>query len=499
MFFYIISTQKYANNFIITNLFINIYKKYSLFFRGRKKHRKNVKSRKFYKQQKAAKQNLAKRNICHEFAYELTKIISHHFPNLHEQLKTIVDVRKINHYGINEIIFGGIGMFVFKSGSRNNMDNVAGEHKFKKNFRKAFGCRLPKMDTIAVVFKKMPPEELENLKVTLVKQLLENKMFDKWRQNGKVVIAIDATGLVTFNERHCDKCLVRHYKINEKRKVEKTVYFHNVLEAKLVTSNGFSISLCTEWIENNGEEYDKQDCERKAFERMAEKLKLNFPRLAICLCADGLYPNNTFFEICKKNCRDYIVTLTDKSLKGLWEKIRPANRDYKKNEFDDGPIQYNQAYQYINNIEHNGYIHNWIQMDEIQTQQNGKIQKFKFVHLTNIPLSHENALLVSNTGRLRWKIEKQGFDRQKNHGYNIGHKYCRKSYIGLKNFYQCCQIAHLFNQLVELSKNFEKYVPAKKTVKHVWTCLWAFMLYGDISEPQIIENRNHKTQIQYIS
>lgn len=442
---------------------------------------------------------MRKRKELKDFAYEFSKILFHHFPDLHNQLSEVIDPRKIWQYAINEIVFGGIAMFVFKSGSRNNMNNCAGEGNFKKNFYKCFKFKLPHLDTIAVVFKIMPEKELENLKTTLVKQLIENKLFDKYRYDGKIVIAIDATGVVSFDKRHCDKCLTRTYKANEKRKIDKIVYFHNVVEAKLVTKNGFSISLCSFWIENEGLEFDKQDCEIKAFVRLAEKLKEDFPRLSICLCADGLYPNNTFFEICTKNGWDYIVTLPDKSLKGLWQKILHTNRDYKKYSFEEGSIKYVQEYQYINNIEHNGYIHNWIQLDELQTNEKGTTEKFKFVHLTNIEISHTNALSVSNTGRLRWKIEKQGFDQQKNHGYNICHKYCRKSYTGLKNFYQCCQIAHLFNQLMELSENFLSFKSAKITIKHIWNCFVAFMWYGDICANKIMEIVLYKTKIQYIT
>jgi hypothetical protein len=40
----------------------------------------------------------------------------------------------------------------------------------------------------------------------------------------------------------------------------KTTYFHSVLEARLITPNGFSVSIATEWIENpESGEYDKQD------------------------------------------------------------------------------------------------------------------------------------------------------------------------------------------------------------------------------------------------
>jgi len=56
-------------------------------------------------------------------------------------------------------------------------------------------------------------------------------------------------------------------------------YFHYVLEAKLVTSTGLAISLASKFIENDpGRDYEKQDCEQKAFVRLAAKIKKYFPR-----------------------------------------------------------------------------------------------------------------------------------------------------------------------------------------------------------------------------
>jgi hypothetical protein len=81
------------------------------------------------------------------------------------------------------------------------------------------------------------------------------------------LVAVDATGVMSFQERHCEHCLTKTSKNG------KTTYFHYVLEAKLVTSAGHAISLATEWVENPVGEFDKQDCERKAFLRLAEKIK----------------------------------------------------------------------------------------------------------------------------------------------------------------------------------------------------------------------------------
>ena len=172
-------------------------------------------------------------------------------------------------------------------------------------------------------------------KTAMIKTLLEKKVFHKWRFEGKFLVAADGTGIATYQKKHCDACLYTESKYGVK------TYYHKVLEAKIVTSNGFSISICTVWIDNedtNNGIYDKQGCETKAFKKLAKKLKKDFPRLPICFCVDGLYPNNSFFEICENNNWNYIVTLKDGNLKGLWKKIRLVNREYRKNEYKDDNI-----------------------------------------------------------------------------------------------------------------------------------------------------------------
>lgn len=45
-------------------------------------------------------------------------------------------------------------------------------------------------------------------------------------------------------------------------------------------------------------------------------------------------------------------------------------------------------------------------------------------------------MLTADGGRLRWKIENEGFNIQKNLGYELEHKYSRVSFVALKNYYQ---------------------------------------------------------------
>lgn len=81
------------------------------------------------------------------------------------------------------------------------------------------------------------------------------------------MVIFDATGLFHFKERRCPHCLKKV--LNKGTEDEQAVYCHHVLEAKLVLGEGFAVSIGTEFIENENEDVSKNDCETKAFKRLA--------------------------------------------------------------------------------------------------------------------------------------------------------------------------------------------------------------------------------------
>ena len=58
------------------------------------------------------------------------------------------------------------------------------------------------------------------------------------------------------------------------------------------------------------------------------------------------------------------------------------------------------------------------------------------------------AALGNRGGRLRWTIENEGFNIQKNGGFALEHAYGTSPWA-IKNFYLLMQLAHLILQLVE--------------------------------------------------
>lgn len=426
--------------------------------------------------------------------YQISQSIVHHFPDLLDSLEQITDPRKRKSYKMQELLLGCIVMYVFKSGSRHSYNQDRKTESFRKNYSCLFnGMGLPHMDTVDEVLRQIEPAELESLKGLLIKALLKRRVLHKFRLLGKHFgIAIDATGYASFEQAPYEGC---PYRTSKKGKV---TYTQPILEAKLVTRNGFSISIATEWV-LNGEEYEKQDCELKAFKRLAERLKKDFPQLSICILADGLYPNKSVFDLCQQYNWTFIITLKDTQLKDVQQEVAVFGQLYRNNVAVEEKVVnkeqiISRSYRWINEIDYHGHTLHWIECVELKRNiETGKEESNRFGHITSFKVNSRNCKELSAGGRLRWKIENEGFNIQKNGGYQLKHKYSRGNLNAIQNYYQCMQIGHLINQLVELSRRFRQ-LKNKFTLQHIWKVMIAFMFFGQIEESLLFLK---KTQFRY--
>jgi hypothetical protein len=217
--------------------------------------------------------------------WEVKKVLRCHFSDLYDRLNALSDTRERKCYSPAELVLGGIVLFLLKNKSRNEMDNCFREKEFSDNYRKIFKLRCPSMCAVEDFYRTVDPQEFDDLKSSLIAVLIEKRTLHSHRLFGKYfTIAVDGTGIHSSQIKHWDECT---YKTSKNGVV---TYMNHVLEAKLVCSNGLSLSLCSEMV-TNGEEFIKQDCELNAFKRLAPRLKKYFPRLPICLLLDGLYCN----------------------------------------------------------------------------------------------------------------------------------------------------------------------------------------------------------------
>lgn len=99
----------------------------------------------------------------------------------------------------------------------------------------------------------------------LVEILIRKKVLERYRLLDQYyVVAVDGTGLYSFHQRYCQYWLTFTHQ-------GQTTYYHYVLEAKLITWDGFSLFLMSEFIDNPQANPSKQDCELNAFHRLAAR------------------------------------------------------------------------------------------------------------------------------------------------------------------------------------------------------------------------------------
>jgi len=105
-----------------------------------------------------------------------------------------------------------------------------------RTFLVLFGAPgVPHGDTLNLAFQNLRPDDLQEVVCSMLETLIRKKvlypfrLLDRW-----FTVALDATGCVTFHERHCDHCLTR-------KSGSTILYYHNVLEAKLVARTGLAL------------------------------------------------------------------------------------------------------------------------------------------------------------------------------------------------------------------------------------------------------------------
>lgn len=394
----------------------------------------------------------------YQFVCQLALTINRHFPDFYGQISQLPDNRKHPRYQVKELIVSGLFMFLFKQKSRNQADCTAKNLDYQDNIRRIFGVNVADMDTVDRYLRFIDNEQLEQVKQNMFRELVKSKTFQKYKYQGQYfMFAIDGSGFQSFDYEPYPECPFKKFK-------NGNVWTTYVLEVKLVTANGFSISVASEWIENpTDKEFDKQDCEFEALKRVSAKLKNAFPRLPIMLLLDGLYPKEPIFSICKKYGWRYVITLKDKSLKSVQEQISDQIRFKKFKQANH--VQANKThwlkndYTIFESIEykgHNLYVIETLFEEKHKTSQ--QTEQTRFVHITDIELTTGNAHKTSQAGRMRWKIENEGFNNQKNNQYNASHKFSRTNFNAVKNYYQLLQIADMINQLSFKTLQVEKHL-----------------------------------------
>ena len=287
---------------------------------------------------------------------------------------------------------------------------------------------LPHYSTINNYLEKLDPNELQTIIQKILMRLIKMSEFKDGRfRNRYWQIIVDGVKLVETDEEHSVGALFKVHRNKEDKSIAWVEYYYYALEAKILLPNGIVISVCTVFAENDkelspydddveGEEKKKQDCEIKAFYRMQAELKKLFGNMNICLSMDSLYACEPVLEICMTNNWKYMIRLKEGRIKSVVKEFEKAVNNKPSNYQEFSSNGNKEKYEFINGVMYRGY-----HLSMVRYREEGR--KHPFLFITNMPISKKNCADFVVRARARWKIENEGFNNQKNHGYELTHKF----------------------------------------------------------------------------
>jgi hypothetical protein len=390
--------------------------------------------------------------------------VRHFFPHFNEWLARLPDSRmpQLCTYSTGFLAWWGIALYLLQLGARRQLDyelrDSGTQAQVLANLNRLAQTQqttLPVHDTLDHFLGHVPLSGWERHRTQMVQRLLRMKALDAARLLGLPVLLIDATGLICFQRRHCPYCLVQ-------RHGDKTLYLHHVLEAKLLGPAGVVVSLDSEFIENadagampgrgaeRSAEEVKQDCELKALYRLLPRIKKTYPQLRFVLALDSLYGCGPVFALAEQLGWSYVVTFKEGRASTLWQEYQAllphCPQNFLKRTWHDKV----QEFRWVLDLAYEDSEGRSWKLNALEcTETTANKEQQYFAWLTALPVSRKTVEEIAQKGgRDRWKVENEGFNRQKNSGLNLEHVYSIDP-EKWKAYYLLLQIAFIVVQLLE--------------------------------------------------
>lgn len=428
------------------------------------------------------------------------EVIAQHFidairpqlPALMDSLGEIEDPRnpkKITHQ-LTMVLLYGVLCFVLQTSSRREANRDMSGPVLLSHLQQLFPelQALPHQDTLNRILSRIEVEALQDAHLQMIRRLVRNKKFDRWLVAGCYPVAIDGTQKAVRRDQVSAQWLQR--RVQAGTDDERTQYYVYVLEAVLAFPNGLTLPLMSEFLNyaEGDTATDKQDCETKAFHRLARRLKAAFPRLPIMLLLDGLYPNGPVLRTCRENRWQFMIVLKDASLPSVWEEYEALRKLEPGQQADRKWGNRRQHFRWVNAIEYRygphqrskQYVHVVVCEErwEVIDAEGDVVEKTsRHAWISSEPLTKENLHERCNLGaRHRWGIE-EAILVEKHHGYHYEHLFS-SDWDAMKGYHYLMHLGHALNVLAQYSEQlvaivasmgvcaFVKYV--RESLLHPW-------------------------------
>ena len=366
------------------------------------------------------------------------------FPELNAWLDAMPDPRVLAMctYSFRHVLWQGIATFLLRNGSRNAFDADRNSGVLPDNLLAICGEtwdpeRLGERRTVTcsgntvTQLARVPTEELARLPLLVARRLMQMRAIDGGRLFGQWwLVAIDGT-----------------LKDRGHRTRDGAARYRYVVEAVLIILPlGLRIPLASEFQDMRDPVLEKEDCELNAFLRLTERLRLEFPRLPICLLLDGLYPVKAVFDRCQDYGWKLIATLREGRQPTAWNEAVEimhascANRQRGARRGEDGWIE--QTMRWADGVPFGDHTLQVVFLGEV-----GPRAATLWVWATNLMVTPERVdEIVNQGGRARQEIETH-FNVGKNGGVGLEHAFCADEQAS-RNLHVLMQVASVLGQVL---------------------------------------------------
>src|SRR5664279_4276247 len=323
-------------------------------------------------------------------------------------------------YTMTDIGLSAFSLFFMQSESFLSYQRALEEGRKTSNCRTLFGmAKIPTDNHIRSMLDPVHPSHLQGAFDQVIKTLGDhNGMAAFKRLGGRTLIALDGTEYFCSQKLGCPHCLTR------KRSNGKLESHHSMLSATVVAQGHAKVvPLMPEFIApQDGAE--KQDCERNAVKRWFGKHHARLAPLRPIYLGDDLFACEPVAKMVCDAGGDFIFTCKPGSHAALYDFIDGAEPFRHTEKVANRKTKDTHRYRWFEAVPlrdgKDAMLVNWIGFEIFDAK--GRV-KYSMAWVTSLPVTKQNVAEIVACGRTRWKIENEGFNVMKNHGYEFEHNF----------------------------------------------------------------------------
>ena len=408
---------------------------------------------------------------------------------LHQQLHDLPDTRKPGNntkYQVEDAVISAFSVFFTQSPSFLEHQRLMKNIKGKDNGSSLFNIKeIPCDNQIRNLLDPIPASTIFGAFEEVYQWLKKQGIIKKFLYlDEEILIALDGTEYFSSKKIHCSHCNCRNHRNGT------TTYFHGCIIPVVVSPDKKQvINLEPEFIKKQ-DGHQKQDCENAAVKRWLKNNPKNKYGKRVTLLGDDLYSHQPICELALEQDYNFIFVCLESSHKTLyeWLDFLDKNGEVKtvENKKWDGRKNLIYSYRYASQLplidQESSLLVNWCEVTVI----NEKTQKIIYQNnwITNHNINDNNVDKIVLAGRSRWKIENEGNNVLKNHGYNLEHNFGHGQNHLCEFLLSLNLLAFLFHTVLDLVnatyQNVRHLLATRKTffndmrtlLKYVWFKDW---------------------------